>query len=101
MRVDDVLTIRDAGTEGQSPHPGMVKQLFLELFRSLAPQEASLKVRVDAGEWNEILRSIAGFSVEGTEYRRPHWFNIWKWSPQAAGRPVRGAPRRTFGPRRN
>lgn len=93
MRVDDVLTIRDAGTETLPPHPGMVKQLVLELLRSLSPVEAIVKVRRDAADWNEILESIAGFTVEGSEYRRPHWINIWKWTRQAAGRPPRGMPR--------
>lgn len=99
MRVDDVLTIRDVGTEGERPHPGMVKQLLLELFRSLSPIEATAKVRTDAGDWNEILASV-GFSVEGSEYRRPHWFNIRKWTRQAPGRPLRGGPGRAVGQRR-
>jgi hypothetical protein len=98
MRVDDVLTIRDAGTETAPPHAGMVKQLVLELLRSLNPVEALIKVRRDATEWNEILDSIAGFAIDGSEYRRPHWINIWKWTRQAAARPVRGAP--NAGPRR-
>ena len=93
MRVDDVLTIRDAGTETSPPHAGMVKQLVLELLRSLGPAEALLKVRRDAAEWNEILESIAGFVVEGSEYRRPYWINIWKWTRQASARPTRGVPR--------
>ena len=93
MRVDDVLTIRDAGTETLPPHPGMVKQLILELLRSLSPAEAIVKVRRDATEWNEILQSIAGFVIEGSEYRRPYWINIWKWSQQAPARPLRGVPR--------
>lgn len=97
IRVDDVLTVRDAGTEGASPHPGMIKQLFLELLRSLNPSEAIIKVRSDATAWNEILGEIAGFVVEGTEYSRPHWFNIWRWTRQAAGRQIRGAPRQAFG----
>src|SRR5437764_10010857 len=37
IRVDDVLTIRDIGTEGEEPQPTMVKQLFLELIHSLSP----------------------------------------------------------------
>ncbi|MBI4213620.1 MAG: hypothetical protein HY534_04855 [Chloroflexi bacterium] len=99
IRVDDVLTVRDAGTEGATPHPGMVKQLFLELLRSLDPLEAIIKVRSDATQWNEILGEITGFSVEGTEYSRPHWLNIWRWTRQAAGRQIRGVPRQVFGRR--
>ncbi len=93
MRIDDVLTIRDLGTETSPPHAGMVKQLVLELLRSLNPVEALLKVRRDAADWTEILESIAGFEIEGDEYRRPYWINIWKWTRQAAGRPTRGGPR--------
>jgi hypothetical protein len=93
MRVDDVLTIRDIGTETSPPHGGMVKQLVLELIRSLSPVEAFLKVRRDASEWNEILASIAGFEIEGEEYRRPNWINIWKWTRQASARPTRGMQR--------
>ena len=101
MRVDDVLTIRDIGTEGSAPHAGMVKQLILELLRSLSPQEAVAKVRVDTEEWNEILGSIAGFAVEGTEYRRPHWFNVWKWTRQGGGWVPRVAAGRALERRRS
>jgi hypothetical protein len=95
IRVDDVLTIRDAGTEGEGPHSGMIKQLVMELIRSLSPVEATLKVRADAGEWNEIIRSIAGFELEGSEYRRPHWINVWRWTRESAAQAARAgrAPR--------
>ena len=87
MRVDDVLTIRDAGTEGDVPHSGMVKQLIMELIRSLSPAEIILKVRADASEWNEIIRGVAGFTLEGQrEYRRPHWINVWTWTRESAAR---------------
>lgn len=89
MRVDDVLTIRDAGTEGETPHSGMVKQLFMELLRSLRPLETTLKVRRDATAWNDIVQGIAGFTLEGTEYRRPHWLNVWRWSRELAARSER------------
>lgn len=91
MRVDDVLTIRDIGTEGDVPHSGMVKQLIMELIRSLSPAEVVVKVRADAAMWNDIIRSIAGFVPEGAEYRRPYWINIWKWSREAAARAARAA----------
>lgn len=90
IRVDDVLTIRDVGTEGDTPQAIMVKQLMLELFRSLSPTEATVKVRGDAAEWNEVIQNLGGFSLEGTEYRRPHWFNLWRWAPPARS----PAPRR-------
>lgn len=96
MRVDDVLTIRDAGTEGDIPHSGMVKQLMMELIRSLAPAEIVLKVRADASEWNEIVGGVAGFTLERQrEYRRPHWINVWTWTREAAARAsqVQRAPR--------
>jgi len=89
IRVDDVLTIRDAGTEGEVPHSGMVKQLVMELIRSLSPVEATLKVRVDATDWNEIVQGIAGFTREGSEYRRPHWINVWRWTRESAAQAVR------------
>jgi hypothetical protein len=84
MRVDDVMTIRDAGTEGERPHTGMLKQLFNELIRSLSPVAVSLKIRVDATEWNELIGSIPGFVLEGSEYRRPRWINVWEWSRERA-----------------
>jgi hypothetical protein len=89
IRVDDVLTIRDAGTEGEVPHSGMVKQLVMELIRSLSPIEATLKVRADAADWNDIIRGIAGFSLEGTEYRRPHWISVWQWTRESAAQAAR------------
>jgi hypothetical protein len=61
-------------------------------------------VRRDAEVWNEILRTIPGFYPEGSEYRRPHWYTIWKWSPERAREMERatrrGGPRdRRFGAR--
>jgi hypothetical protein len=92
IRVDDVLTIHDIGTEGDTPHSGMVKQLVNELVRSLAPIEAGLKVRADVASWNEIIASIPGFELEGQrEYRRPHYLNVWKWTREAAAQAARGA----------
>ncbi len=89
MRVDDVLTIRDIGTEGDVAHSGMVKQLVMELIRSLNPIEIILKVRADASNWNDVIRSVAGFILEGSEYRRPNWINIWKWSRETAAEAAR------------
>ena len=90
VRVDDVVTIHDVGTEGEGPHSGMVKQLINELFQTFGPTEAHLKVRADAAVWNDIIRSIVGFELEGSEYRRPHWINVWKWSREAAALANRG-----------
>lgn len=97
MRVDDVLTIRDAGTEGEVPHSGMVKQLLMELLRSLSPAEVIVKARADATPWNEIFRSIPGFDLEGSEYRRPYWINIWRWSRESAAQASRAARNVRFG----
>ncbi|MDP8925080.1 MAG: hypothetical protein M3O34_19720, partial [Chloroflexota bacterium] len=80
------------------------------LLRSLAPVSATAVVRRDAEVWSQILASIPGFFVDGPpEYRRPHYYNIWKWSPELArearrggrrGGPPRGSPPRR-GPRRD
>lgn len=99
MRVDDTLTLRDVGSVGETPHAGVVKHLIGELLRSLSPRAATCVVRRDAEVWNEILAGIAGFFVDGPpEYRRPHYYNVWKWSPELArqvGRQSRrGDPRR-------
>lgn len=94
MRVDDVLTIKDVGSVGEAPHAGIVKHLVDELLRSLAPLGATCVVRRDADAWNELLGSITGFFVEGPpEYRRPHYYNIWKWSPELARQAERQARR--------
>ena len=98
MRVDDILTLRDVGSAGETPHAGIVKHLIGELLRSLSPVAATCVVRRDVQVWNEIIASIPGFFVDGPpEYRRPHYYNIWRWSPelarQAEGRSRRGARR--------
>ena len=98
MRVDDILTIRDIGTEGDPPHWLVVKQLLMELLGSLAPLEIIAKARRDASDWNETIQGIPGFELEGSEYRRPNWINVWRWTREAAAqaqRPIRGPrPRR-------
>ena len=45
--------------------------------------------------YSDIIRGIPGFGLEGSEYRRPHWINVWKWSREAAALATRGqrAPR--------
>ena len=91
MRVDDVLVLRDAGSVGESPHPAIIKHLIGELLRSLAPAAAVAKMRRDATVWNDLLTSIPGFQLEGSEYRRPHWINVWEWSRERAARAGRDA----------
>lgn len=90
MRVDDTMTLRDVGSVGEVPHAGIVKHLVGELLRSLAPAAATSVVRRDAELWNRILAEIAGFFIDGPpEYRRPHYYNIWKWSPESVRQAVR------------
>jgi len=98
MRVDDVLVLRDAGSVGDAPHPAIIKHLIGELLRSLAPVAAVAKLRRDATVWNDLLASIPGFELAGSEYRRPHWINVWEWSREAAARA--GQRARGFGRRR-
>lgn len=97
MRVDDTLTIRDMGTVGEGVHAGIVRNLLDELLRSAAPVSATLKVRRDAEDWNAIFAGMPGFALDGSEYRRPHWYNIWDWSRDRAraerGRAGRGRRR--------
>jgi hypothetical protein len=101
MRVDDTVTLRDLGTIGDAPHAGVAKHLIGELFNQLSPASATCVVRRDAEAWNEILASIPGFFVEGPpEYRRPHYYNIWKWSPELARQAQRGG-RQRGGPTRS
>jgi hypothetical protein len=98
LRVDDVLTIRDVGTIGDGLHAGVVRHLLEEVLRSAAPVSAGLKVRRDAEGWNEVLATVPGFELEGSEYRRPHWYNVWSWDRERAqrerSRPGRGLRRR-------
>lgn len=93
VRVDDNVTIKDAGSSGDSPRAAVIKQLVAELLRSSAARGAMAKVRSDASEWNELLGSIPGFLLEGKEYRRPHYYAIWEWSPERARQESRRPPR--------
>ena len=49
---------------------------------SVAGQDSS---RRDA--WLEIFQAIPGFYLEGEEYRRPHYWTIWRWDRQHARKP--------------
>lgn len=96
LRVDDTVTIHDIGSEGGPSHVAIVKHLLNELLESVRPIAATVKVRRDADQWNEILAGTPGFQVEGPpEYRRPHYLNVWEWRRERAvvrgrGRPPRG-----------
>jgi hypothetical protein len=95
MRVDDSLTIRDIGTVGEGLHAGIIRHLLDELFRSAAPISASLKVRRDAEDWNQLFATVPGFEPAGSEYRRPHWYAVWEWSRERA-RAASGGRGRAF-----
>ena len=84
MRVDDNLSIRDVGTATDEPQTGVVRYLLDQALNSFRPVEAQVKIRRDASVWLEIFRSIPGFYLEGEEYRRPHYWAIWRWDRQRA-----------------
>ena len=97
-RVDGTITIRDVGTSGDEVNEGMAKRLVRELLRLTSPPEARVKLRADLAEWDSIFQDLPGFSLEGREYSRPHWRNIWLWTPEAERR--ERAPRERMRPRR-
>src|SRR3977135_2886114 len=84
MRVDDNLSIRDVGTTGDEPQTGVVRYLLDQAFNSFRPVESQVKIRRDASTWLEIFQAIPGFYLEGEEYRRPHYWTIWRWDRQRA-----------------
>jgi len=92
MRVDDNLSIRDAGTTGDEPQTAVVRYLLDQAFNSFRPQGAQVKIRRDATVWLDIFRNTPGFYMDGEEYRRPHYWTIWLWDRQRASEAQR-APR--------
>ena len=94
-RVDGPVTIRDMGSTGDAPNAGILKRLLRELIRMLQPPSASAKVRADQEVFIGVFRETPGFTLEGQEYTRPHWRQIWTWTPEAERRmfapPVRRA----------
>ena len=84
MRVDDNLSIRDVGTTGDVPQTGTVRYLLDQAFNSFRPVEAQVKIRRDATTWLDVFRNIPGFHLEGEEYRRPHYWTIWRWDRERA-----------------
>ena len=84
MRVDDNLSIRDVGTTGDEPQTGVVRYLLDQAFNSFRPVASQVKIRRDATTWLEIFQAIPGFYLEGEEYRRPHYWTIWRWDRQRA-----------------
>ncbi len=104
-RLDGAVTIRDAGTVGDVPHLGTLKRLVRELLRLLAPPSATVKVRADQSVWVSVFQETPGFVLEGQEYSRPYWRQIWTWTPEAEraatrpARPAAGARPTGAGPR--
>lgn len=82
LRVDETLSIRDMGTAGEEPQVGVVRYLLDQVLGSFTPAAAQVKVRRDAREWQEIFGATPGFYVEGEEYRRPHYWTIWRWDQE-------------------
>src|SRR5450432_1153849 len=93
MRVDDNLSIRDVGTTGTEPQTGVVRYLLDQAFNSFRPAGSQVKIRRDASDWLEIFQAIPGFYLEGEEYRRPHYWTIWRWDRQKAREADRPGPR--------
>ncbi|MBM4417902.1 MAG: hypothetical protein FJ033_06270 [Chloroflexi bacterium] len=97
-RVDGMVTIREIGSEGEEPNNSHVKRLVRELLRMASPPLATLKVDRDAKVWNQLLAEVGGFRLEGQEYSRPRYRNIWSWTPATEAedrqRALRSAPRR-------
>jgi hypothetical protein len=81
-KVDGAITIRDAGSTGDEPHQGTLRQLIRELLHMFDPPSASVKVRSDLPTWNELFQQVPGFLPVGREYSRPYWRNIWEWTPE-------------------
>jgi hypothetical protein len=101
LRVDDILTIRDIGTPGDEPQTAVARYLLDEAFNAFRPVEAQVKVRRDATAWLAILEAFPGFRLDGEEYRRPHYWTIWRWDRQqarATARPARPGPPRSDRP---
>jgi hypothetical protein len=92
MRVDDNLSIRDVGTIGDEPQTGVVRYLLDQAFNSFRPAGSQVKIRRDATNWLEIFQAIPGFYREGEEYRRPHYWTIWRWDKQQAKEAERRGP---------
>jgi hypothetical protein len=95
MRVDDNLSIRDIGTTGDEPQKAVVRYLLDQAFNSFRPAGSQVKIRRDASDWLEIFQAIPGFYLEGEEYRRPHYWTIWRWDRQHAREAERQGPRAT------
>ena len=79
-RIDNSVTIKDAGSTGDTVHPTVIKRLIRELLNTYAPTLVRVKVRSDLDVWNGIFRELPGFEFQGKEYTRPHYRSIYEWS---------------------
>ena len=91
-KVDRTMTIRDAGSTGEEPHAGTLRRLIRELLSMYDPPIASVKVREDLTQWNAIFQQVPGFTIIGREYSRPHWRNLWEWTPESERAATRLSP---------
>lgn len=80
-RVDGTASIKDAGTIGDEPNPGMVKRMVREVISIQSPSVLRVKTKKDQQSWNTIFRELPGFILEGQEYSRGDWVLIWAWTP--------------------
>jgi hypothetical protein len=83
-KIDGTGTIRDAGTVGDELQTTIMKRLIREMLRLVSPSSLQVKVRQDLPGWNEVFDDIPGFRLEGREFSRPYWKNIWNWSGDTA-----------------
>jgi hypothetical protein len=91
-KVDGTITIRDAGSVGETPQLGILRRLLRELLDMARPVSATAKIRGDLQVWNSLFEETPGFRLEGREYSRPYWRHIWTWTVEnerAAARPQR------------
>ena len=96
MRVDDNLSIRDVGTTGDQPQTGVVRYLLEPGIQFVSARGRAGQDPPRRTDWLDIFSSSPGFYREGEEYRRPHYWTIWRWDRQHADEAQRrGAGRRT------
>jgi hypothetical protein len=93
-KIDGTVTIRDAGAIGDEPSPNIIRRLVRELLNIVRPHAATVKVISEQAAWNSVFEDIPGFVMEGREFSRPHWRNVWSWSgPLPTEGDQRGRPR--------
>jgi hypothetical protein len=80
-RVDGSASIKDAGTVGDEPNPGMIKRMVRELISLQSPAILRVKAKEEQENWNRIFSELPGFELEGKEYSRGEWVKIWAWTP--------------------